>query len=197
MSPENGQFIFRSNTMAVYPLPIIEEQNYHYGGIRFGASRDDGARTHAGCDLIAPPGTPVYAVAGGTVVQVPKKAFFQNTYTVVIEHSGFTIRYCELDEKRNVVEGQYVPEGTLIGTIGRNNKGRGMLHLEMYRGDRTGPFSQPGNKKYDNVAEKSYQRRRDLMDPTEHLDRWKLFTDWSRYSCQPASQQSEAYQSVY
>ena len=61
--------------MAVYPLPFYEKQNYHYGGIRFGASRDSG-RKHAACDLIAPPGTPVYSVEGGTVLFVPKKAFF-------------------------------------------------------------------------------------------------------------------------
>ena len=168
--------------MAVYPLPFYEKQNYHYGGIRFGASRDSG-RTHAACDLIAPPGTPVYSVEGGTVLLVPKKAFFQNTFTVVIQHNGFTIRYGELDQNRLVLEGKYYPRGTQIGVVGKNNKGRGMLHLEMYKGDASGPYSQPWNNKFDNVKDGNYQRRRDLLDPTDYLDKWKLWTDWSRYSC--------------
>ena len=53
--------------MAVYPLPIIEQQNYHYGGIRFGASREDGglARREAFPSVLGPRG----AEFGGEIMR--------------------------------------------------------------------------------------------------------------------------------
>jgi murein DD-endopeptidase MepM/ murein hydrolase activator NlpD len=171
--------------MAVYPIPIYEMHNYHYGGISFaGTSKSRGDRLHAACDLVVPPGTPVYAVERGKVLQVPKTKFFQQTYTVVIRHNDFVIRYAELDKNRLVAEGDEIEEGTQIGVVGVNYKGRGMLHFEMYKGTASGPLSQPSNNdKYDYVTPGNYQRRRDLIDPTPYLDKWKLWTDWSRYSC--------------
>lgn len=173
--------------MARFPLPFLPSQNYRAGGIRFGATRtnDDGTvRSHAACDLVVPPGTSVYAVEWGIVIDVPATPFIKNTklYSVIIEHSNFIGRYTEISKE--VAEGIYpgatVQEGQLISTVARNNKGHGMLHFEMYDKSEAGYLSQPKNKKYKNVPEGTYGRRSDLMDPTPYLDRWATWTDWSQ-----------------
>ena len=171
--------------MAIFPLPIIPQADYHYGGIAFGAqTQKRGTRRHAACDLMAPPGTPVYAVERGMVLEVPKKPFYQNVYTVVIRHNNFIIRYTEVDENRLVAVGEEVYEGQQIGTVGKNNKERGMLHLEMYRGTASGSLSQPTNQTYLYVDGVNYERRKDLIDPTPYLDQWRLWTDFSVYQSQ-------------
>lgn len=171
--------------MTVYPIPMIEKQNYRYGGIAFGGtSKSRGDRIHAACDLIVPIYTPVYAVERGKVLEVPKSAFFQDTYSVIVRHNDFIVRYAELDKNRLVKEGDEIEAGTQLGVVGVNNKGRGMLHLEMFKGTATGPYKRVDNSTYDFVTSGNYQRRRDLMDPTPYLEKWKLWNDWSRYSCQ-------------
>ena len=45
--------------MPTFPLPSRPLQSYKSGGCRFGASRSQGNRLHAGCDLIAPPNTEI------------------------------------------------------------------------------------------------------------------------------------------
>jgi len=167
--------------MARFPLNVYAQQNYHAGGIAFGgSSKNRGDRRHAACDLIAPPGTPVFAVERGHVLDVPKTAFFQNTYTVAIAHSGFIVRYCELAKEGRIQEGIEVQEGQQIGVIGMNNKGRGMLHIEMYKGTATGPYKRENNMEYLYVPERNYQRRKDLLDPTPYLDNWLMWTNWSQ-----------------
>ena len=173
--------------MSRFPLPFIPSQNYHYGGIRFGANRtkkDGTIRTHAACDLVAKPGTSVFAVEWGIVLKVPKKPFIKGTnlFSVIIEHSGFIARYTEIDKPDgvNIYPGATVQEGQLISKVAKNSKGNGMLHFEMYDKSSSGNYSQKWNKKYKNVPEGNYQRRSDLLDPTPYLDRWAAWTDWSQ-----------------
>ena len=54
-----------------FPLPFIPQLSYTTGGRRFGADRS-GGRKHAGCDLIAPLGTPVFAVERVDVRGAPR-----------------------------------------------------------------------------------------------------------------------------
>ena len=163
--------------MARFPLAKIPNLGYQKGSGKrwFGASRD-GGRNHAACDLVGKPGTAVYAVESGIVLKVPKTKFFQETYSIIIKHPNFIVRYAELDFKRLVVEGETVSEGQMIGTIGMNYKGKGMLHFEMYQGTAAGEFSQPNNKTYSYVPNANYKRRSDLINPTEYLNWWRLWT---------------------
>jgi murein DD-endopeptidase MepM/ murein hydrolase activator NlpD len=168
--------------MAVFPIPFIPKFDYHYGGIRFGASREGGNRRHAGCDLIAPKGTPIRAVEWGLVLQGPKP-FYHGTYSLVVQHSGYIVRYCEVDKKvaDEIYEGATVQEGQTIAWVGQMHNSS-MLHLEMYRGSEAGLYTQTNSKKkYHNVESKNYKRRADLLDPTDYLDRWRLWTDFSNW----------------
>lgn len=169
--------------MPIFPLAQTPFSNYHYGGIAFGGtSKNRGDRKHAACDLVVPPFTPVFAVTSGTVIDVGTRAFFQNTYTVTIQHDFFIVRYAELDVTRLVSKGDYVGEGQQIGWVGCNYKGKGMLHFEMYRGSASGFLSQTSNNHtYDFVPVQNYQRRRDLLDPTPYLDQWRASSDPDSY----------------
>jgi murein DD-endopeptidase MepM/ murein hydrolase activator NlpD len=164
----------------------MPRQNYHFGGIKFGAkTKNRGDRIHAACDLIAPPGTPVLAVEWGIVLRVPKTPFMKGTklFSAVIEHSTFIARYCEIKfpDSTTIHPGMTVEEGQQISVVERNPRGGGMLHFEMYSKEATGEYSQKKNMEYLHVPAKNYQRRKDLMDPTPHLDRWSMWTrfgDW-------------------
>src|SRR5262245_65521640 len=96
--------------MPIFPLPFVPHENW-CGERRahryFGAPRPVGAprptRLHAGCDLIAPEGTEVFAVDSGEVRYVgdfPMGKEYPSSLHVmqiVIRQPFFTARYCELN----------------------------------------------------------------------------------------------------
>lgn len=95
-----------------------------------GASRD-----HKGIDIGAPPGTPVKAVADGTVVH----SAFDNTNgnKIRIEHgkvNGKSVAStCIHLNARYVQKGQKVKQGSIIGTVGNTgNSGGPHLHISVY-----------------------------------------------------------------
>lgn len=149
------------------------------GGRHFGARRPNGRR-HAGCDLIAPEGSNVYAVANGTVLyQGPFAISYLpgvHVREISIDHGTFVARYCELGSvAHGLNRGSRVVMGQVIGTVGRMVNDA-MLHFELYEGTETGPLSRPGNATdYAYVDAGPYYRRRDLLDPTEALDTAQCF----------------------
>ncbi len=165
--------------MSVFPVARISKWGYHKGnGTRwFGAPRDDG-RIHAGCDLLARPGTKVLAIDHGTVQY--RADFYLGTDQLVVKHGNFIVRYGEVakDKKvKGIKNGSVVKPGDVIAYVGRLK----MLHFEMYQGTETGYLTRRKNKDYKFVDPKNYQRRADLIDPTPYLDAWKAwsqFSDW-------------------
>ncbi|MBS1796318.1 MAG: M23 family metallopeptidase [Acidobacteria bacterium] len=164
--------------MPRFPLNFIPKLGFQKGSGRrwFGASRDHGERMHAGCDLIARTGTPIYAVAGGFAFY--KKKFYQGTYELVVIHPPLIVRYGEIDRElpAGVVMGETVREGQHIANVGC----LGMLHFEMYKNTASGELTNLYNKKFDYVEGSKFKRRRDLLDPTPFLERWAAWTDWSQ-----------------
>lgn len=157
--------------MPRFPLPFVPTRDYHRGGLRFGAKR--GGRKHAACDLIAPPGTPVYAVKDGIVIRGPRY-FYHDTYSIVVHHTNFIVRYGEIYQKvpEGIYEGAKVEEGQIIAHVGKMYHSS-MLHFEMYSGAANGEYSQKGKN--------AFNRREDLIDPTPYLDAWRLMTPFSGY----------------
>ncbi len=146
-----------------FPLPFIPKHDYHSGGRRFGASRPNN-RTHAGCDLLADPGTEVLAVRQGILLRGPYKFYLAKsgdwTYAIEIRHNeGFVVRYTEVARVADGVKtGVSVAEGQTIAYVGAAR----MLHFELYSGTESGPLT--------DRKRKGFQRRADLQDPTEFLD---------------------------
>jgi murein DD-endopeptidase MepM/ murein hydrolase activator NlpD len=154
--------------MHIFPLAKKVDSYRTNWSCRFGAPRG-GGRTHGGCDLAAPVGTPVFAIDDGVVVEVSSK-FKYDTSVVSIEHGDIydddycIIRYGEVDTIM-VQVGASVKKGDLIAKVGKQPGGT-QLHLEMYSGDESGPFLQEKNP--------PYKRRSDIVDPTPYLDSWPV-----------------------
>jgi murein DD-endopeptidase MepM/ murein hydrolase activator NlpD len=149
--------------MPTFPLPFRPKQDYHKGGLKFGAVRDGGGRKHAACDLIAPKGTEIYAVEDGEVVRGPYP-FYHGTDAIEFKltSSGRVVRYGEIKSAAPGVHvGTKLKEGDLIAFVGKMHSSS-MLHFEMYDGSATGNLTDRSNK--------GFQRRKDLIDPTEYLD---------------------------
>jgi murein DD-endopeptidase MepM/ murein hydrolase activator NlpD len=147
----------------VFPLSTRPRESYKEGMRRFGANRD-GGRKHAGVDLYAPVGTPVYAMDDGEVIQ-NLYHFYRNTYALEVRHPSFIARYGELrqDIPRELRKGAPVKRGQLIGYVGQlQGLNMSMLHLEIYSGAANGQLTVDTNL--------PFKRRSDLIDPTPILD---------------------------
>jgi len=150
-----------------FPLPFVPRLDYHpsRGHHRyFGAQRPDG-RLHAGCDLIAPKGTPIFAMDDGFVEEY-LPSFFRGTAAVSVRHGAYVVRYCEVDPPSlaSLRPGMQVKAGQQIAVVGRMTHDS-MLHFELYSGRSRGPLTVRRNK--------PFQRRSDLLDPTAFLDKLK------------------------
>ena len=196
---EKGGKVPKSAAKNHFPIPNqYRDTGYHAGVRSFGSSRSGGKRAHAGCDLYAPAGTKVYAVADGTVLNYYE--FYGQTYAIEIQHNDCIIRYGEVQPPKKNRFGDdgppselcngMAPEIEIDGTIKRGqhigfvgqlrllNEKSGkienykecMLHIEMYSGKATGNLTDRDNLKYLHVPLRHYQRRDDLLDMTTFLD---------------------------
>ncbi len=120
-------------------FPLKESSGYYissyYGAPRYGYY-------HQGVDIIAGYGTPIYATAGGTVIE----AGYSNGgwgYTVVIDHgNGIKTRYAHCSSI-NVAAGETVNRGDQIAAVGSTgNSECNHLHLEaIVNGTRVNPMN--------------------------------------------------------
>jgi len=103
-------------------------------------------RLHAGVDLIAKTGTPIYAAAAGVVLSAHCSSPYCDRpgfiglggcgWTININHGhGTTTRYCH-GVRVNVHAGQRVTAGQLIAWVGSTGNSSGPhLHFEVHRPD--------------------------------------------------------------
>ncbi|HMP01202.1 MAG TPA: M23 family metallopeptidase [Gemmatales bacterium] len=147
----------------------------------FGAKRGSD-RNHAGCDLLMPFGDAVYAIADGTVISYgqftgpPLDKIYAVTYSLVVDHDTYIVRYGEIGEGLKWKKGAKVKAGEKIATVGRVSMDvskQPMLHFEMFWGDAGGDLTNKTNKgdtaHYWYVPKRSYQRRADLIAPCPYL----------------------------
>lgn len=145
-----------------FPFNKRPRWSYTSGGRYFGAKRK-GGRLHAGCDLLAPEGTAVYAVEEGKITA--HYPFYSGTDALEVKHKGgFIVRYGEISKLASGLKvGSTVKRGQHIAYVGKLNSGSSMLHFELYTGSQSGKLTNRSNK--------PYQRRSDLIDPTPFLDK--------------------------
>jgi murein DD-endopeptidase MepM/ murein hydrolase activator NlpD len=179
----------------LFPLPKeFQDKGYHSGGRSFGYAR--GERAHAACDLYAPAGTNIYAIADGKILDY--HLYYWKTFALEIDHGEYSVVYGEVQpplEKNGIKDppspkylqglpdklgrGMTVKKGQHIAFVGQLYVKDGptpfehtMVHFELYKNTATGAFTQKTNlKDYDYVPSKPYKRRRDLLDPTDFLDK--------------------------
>ncbi len=90
-----------------------------------------GRRVHKGIDLAAKPGTPIFAVADGTVIYSDNK---QRGYgnLVIVEHEGRTVSVYAHNRRNLVDEGDRVGQGSPIAEVGNTGRSTGPhLHFEL------------------------------------------------------------------
>ena len=96
-------------------------------------------QTHNGTDYAAAIGSDVYAVSDGTVTAIEQDALFGVCVTL-LHDDGTVTRYCGLNEGLNVLAGQILERGTVIGAIGDTNEAESAveahLHFEVLQNDR-------------------------------------------------------------
>jgi murein DD-endopeptidase MepM/ murein hydrolase activator NlpD len=146
-----------------FPLLFVPVHSWKTDGRKFGAARDHG-RKHAGCDLLAPVGAPVLAVADGVVIDPGLREFYHGTRAVVVRHAdGLIARYCEVKGAApGLTTGSVVVAGQVIAFVGKMYT-MSMLHFELYAGTALGPLTVRKSR--------PFERRADLVDPTAFLDR--------------------------
>lgn len=88
---------------------------------------------HTGLDLAAPEGTPIRAVAAGTVKEAGWSGAYGNR-TIVRTADGTEIWYCH-QSRVDVASGDQVTSGELVGAVGSTGNVTGPhLHLEVRPG---------------------------------------------------------------
>lgn len=101
-----------------------------------------GGRRHQGVDMFAARGTPVYAVAAGTISRVGNNRL-GGLVVDLVDGDGHRYYYAHLDAQL-VRRGQRVAAGDVIGTVGNTGNARGgpdHLHFEMHHGSVVNPFA--------------------------------------------------------
>jgi murein DD-endopeptidase MepM/ murein hydrolase activator NlpD len=106
-------------------------------GQGWGAPRDGGRRRHHGIDLLAPAGTPLVAVADGTITRTSNRERGRGGITLWLrDHQGTSYYYAH--NQRNLAHaGQRVRRGQVIALVGDSGNARGgppHLHFQLHPG---------------------------------------------------------------
>ncbi len=125
--------VFMDDRLARKPIPttLPVAQGYYSSNYGFRIDPITGrSALHTGVDIIATPGTPVVAAAGGVVSTVAFHPEYGNI--VDIDHdNGLTSRYAHL-LKSSVKVGDVVMKGQLIAQVGNTGRTTGPhLHFEV------------------------------------------------------------------
>ncbi|MDR2207604.1 MAG: peptidoglycan DD-metalloendopeptidase family protein [Azoarcus sp.] len=151
-----------------FPLAFRPSKSWRDYGLNFGAPRGPGRR-HAGCDLYAPTGTPIYAVADGVLHRPPynfKVFTADQVQAIEVRHGNLIVRYTEI--KPNSFTG-IIKKGQKIAEVGRMVSPTGavyeMLHIEIYTNANSFAALTDKNRP-------PYRRRADVTDPAPYLDVW-------------------------
>lgn len=114
-----------------YPTPTSSRVTSHFGPRR--------RRFHYGLDLAQPTGEPIYAAFDG-VVRISKYNRSYGNLVVIRHHNGLETYYAHLS-RRDVIPGDHVKAGEVIGLCGNTGHSYGShLHFEIrYQGNAMNP----------------------------------------------------------
>lgn len=89
-------------------------------------------RQHNGIDIAVPLGTPVHAVADGTVVFAGTRSGYG--WTVLIEHTNGMVTLCGHNSRLLVEAGQHVSKGATVALAGSTGRSTGPhVHFEAWQ----------------------------------------------------------------
>lgn len=144
-----------------FPLAKRPSPDWTGGARYFGAPRK--GRLHAGCDLLAPPGTTIYAISEGELVRGPYEFTgpwigLPLTHAVEIRHGNILVRYGEI-APGSYSGGSHPSAGQPIAKVGALQ----MLHFEVYKNGSSAASLSGSNQ---------YSRRSDVTNPAPYLAEW-------------------------
>jgi murein DD-endopeptidase MepM/ murein hydrolase activator NlpD len=112
-----------------FQLPL---EHYRLTG-RFGDVSGLWRRKHTGLDFAAPSGTPIHAIAAGTITAAAYDGAYGNK-TVLRSDDGTELWFCH-QTRFAVTVGERVEAGQLIGFVGRTGNATGNhVHIEVHPG---------------------------------------------------------------
>ncbi len=148
----------------IFPLWVKPGASWKDGPRYFGCPRS-GGRKHGGCDLYAPFGAKVRAIADGIIVQQPYY-FYDGTNALEVFHPGVgVVRYGEISSSKTVPAraGQKVKVGEHIAYVGLlDSLQMSMIHFELFGEQAYGQSLSGGGV---------YRRNPALKDPTPLIDK--------------------------
>lgn len=90
---------------------------------------------HSGIDLSAKASTPIYAMLPGEVAFIGYDSYSGNY--IKLRHGSFTVSYCHLIRKPNILIGSKVFPGQTVAHVGSTGRSTGPhLHITLKRNDR-------------------------------------------------------------
>lgn len=116
-----------SYSMGMAAFPVAELRKPFFND--WGRPRS-GGRTHKGNDMLAQTGVDLRAIEDG-YVEKTSNGSLGGLSVYLIGDSGSRYYYAHLDEVGDVVEGQRVYAGQVVGTVGDSGNARGAPHLHM------------------------------------------------------------------
>ncbi len=117
--------IAKVNGIKIATLPITGRISSRYG-----VSSSIRSSTHTGLDIQAAQGTPIKAIANGTVIHAAKTGAYG--YLVKIDHGNGVETWYAHTSKMYVTPGQKVKAGDIIALVGSTGNSTGPhLHLEI------------------------------------------------------------------
>ncbi len=98
--------------------------------------------SHLGTDYAAPTGTPIHVTADGVVI-ASRYNKYNGNYVKVRHNSKYTTQYLHMS-KRNVVVGQHVKQGDVIGFVGQTGLATGphVCYRFWVNGKQVDPYKQ-------------------------------------------------------
>ncbi len=123
---------------------------------------------HAGMDFTAKRGTPIYATGDGKVIRADRKSRGYGNHVRINHGYGYVTLYAHMN-KMNVVVGQKVKRGDVIGYVGNTGKSKGPhCHYEVRKNDK--PIN-PVNFYFNDLTPEQYAKMIEISnDPTQSLD---------------------------
>lgn len=134
---EGGEFTIRITADAALAWPVPGTSHEDIWSV-FGAPRDGGVRIHHGVDIFAPRHTPLVTISEESYIRtVGQRDRGGNTVSITDRQRDLMLYYAHLEDQEHDIEGQTVPSGTRVGTMG--NTGNAMttpphLHIGIYEG---------------------------------------------------------------
>ncbi|MCH5600286.1 M23 family metallopeptidase [Niabella ginsengisoli] len=139
---DSGIYHIRIYTQPAYLFPVAGKGNSAIQSY-WGAARDGGGRSHEGIDIFASRGTPVVAVADGSIGFTGEKGLGGKQVWLRENVADYSVYYAHLDSIKTS-NGSSVKKGDTLGFVGNTGNAAGgapHLHFGVYgRGGAVNPL---------------------------------------------------------